>query len=275
MNSGEGRSGAGSIAGRFGYWRGLLWCEWYVHARLVLVFLFGWLAAVWVLPFVAHPLWILMAGVGFAFAAGPAFGGSDVIHGCEEFTFGLPVTRGERFLARLAVGFGCLLALTLMNVVALESKLADVLLRVFLDAGLGGLEVRRPELLYGLVFAFPFAVFAIGFGVAALTTRRTVAVGAWIWGALGALAIVRAGAFFEQVTWDRLTGRITVPSLLAGGLATLAVSYHAYGRKEASAGGTPLRMPLSWWGSMALLVLAALATAALLGWVAANFIRLL
>lgn len=266
---------AGERRRGWGFWAGLLWCEWFTHARLLLVFLFGWLVAVWLLPLVAHPLWVLMAGVAYAAAAGPAFGGGDVIHGCEEFAFALPVTRGERFLARLAVGGGCLLALTFMNVFALEANLSDVLLRVFLDTGLGGVEVRRPELLYGLVFAVPFAIFAVGFGVAALTARRTVAMCAWIWGALGALATLRGGAYMEQLAWDRLTGRITVPALLAVGVLTLVVSRHAYCRKEASIGGTPLRMPLSWWGSMALLLLAALAVLGLLAWLAANFMRML
>lgn len=259
----------------WGFWRGLLWCEWFSHARLLLVFLFGWLLAVWVLPLVAHPLWVLMVGVAYALAAGPGFGGADIIHGCEEFSFSLPATRSQRYWARLIVGGGCLMALTLMNVFALEANLSDLLLRVFLDAGLGGIEVRRPELLYGLVFAVPFAIFSIGFGAAAVASRRSAAFLSWIWGALGALATLRAGAYLEQAVWDRLTGRLTVPALLSIGSLTLVVCRHAYARKEASAGAAPLRMPLSWWGSMALIALAGLGVAALLGWLAANFMRLL
>ncbi len=255
------------------YWPGLIWSEWFTHSRLLLVFIWGWLAAVWLLPLVAHPLWVLIVGVVYALIAGPAFGGSDVIHGCEEFIFTLPATRDHRFLARLLLGGGGLLLLTTITVFSLDANLSDVLLRLFLDSGLGGLEFRRPELLYGLLFAFPFAIFAIGFSVSALTTRRTVAFTAWVWGALGALSILRGGAYVEEILWDRLTGRLTVPALLISGIGILLLARNVYGRKEAGASGTPLRMPLSWWGGMGLLALAALAVVVLLGWLAANLTR--
>jgi len=257
------------------FWRGLLWSEWFAHSRLILVFIFLWLAAVWLLPLFAHPLWILMVGVGYALTAGPAFGGMDVIHGCEEFTFTLPPTRSDRFWARLAVGGGGLLVLTLITVYALEANLSDVLFRLVLDSGLGGVELRRPELLYGLVFAFPFAIFAIGFTVAALTTRRTIAFTAWIWAALGGLASLRAGAYVEDQVWDRFNGRVTVPGLFATAFLTLSIGRQFYRRKEAGEAGAPLRMPLSWWGGMGLLMLAGLGVAALLVWLASNLPRLL
>lgn len=255
------------------WWLGLIWGEWFTHARLLLFFLVAWLAAFWLIPLVAHPLWILMVGIAYALAAGPAFGGADTMDGCEEFSFALPATRRQRFLARFAVGGTGLLALTTMNVVALNTDLADLLLRVFLDSGLGGVELRRPELLYGLVFAFPFAVFALGFAVASLATGRTVAFTAWVWAAFGALATLRGAAEAEEAVWDRLNGRFTVPGLILVGCAALGVAGRAYGRKEAAPGGTPLRMPLSWWGGLVLLLLAGMAVASLLVWLTANFNR--
>jgi hypothetical protein len=255
------------------WWLGLLWGEWFTHARLLLFFLVAWLAAFWLVPLVVHPLWILMVGVAYALIAGPVFGGTDVMDGCEEFSFALPATRRQRFLARLAVGGLGLLALTSMNVFALNTDLADLLLRVFLDSGLGGIELRRPELLYGLVFAFPFAVFALGFTVAALTTGRTVAFTAWVWAAFGALATLRAAAEAEETVWDRLNGRFTVPALLLVGGGALILAGRFYTRKEAGPGGTPLRMPLSWWGGLVLLLLAGVAVALLLIWLTANFTR--
>jgi len=86
--------------------RGLLWAEWFAHSRLLLVFLGLWLAAVWALPLVAHPGWILLLGGIYALLAGPAYGGADVMDACEEFAFSLPPTRAERYWARLAVGAG-------------------------------------------------------------------------------------------------------------------------------------------------------------------------
>ncbi len=252
------------------YWLGLLWSEWFIHSRLLLVFIWGWLAAVWILPLITHPLWVLVVSVVYALIAGPAIGGSDVVHGCEEFTFTLPATRENRFWARLMLGGGGLLVLTIITVFSLDANLSDILLRIFLDSGLGGVEFRRPELLYGLLFAFPFDIFAIGFSVAALTTRRTVAFTAWVWGALGALSTLRGGAYFEEMLWGRLTGRLTVPALLVSGLGILVVARYGYARKEAGASGTPLRMPLSWWGGMGLVALAVAAIFALLGWLATH-----
>ncbi len=256
-------------------WRGLLWSEWFAHARMLLFFLVAWIAAVWLLPLVVHPLWILMLGAGYALVAGPAFGGADVAAGCEEFTFALPAPRGRRFVARLVVAGGGLLLLTTANVFALNANLADIMVRVFLDSGLTGFELRKPELLYGLVFAFPFAVFAVGFSVASLATGRTVAFTAWVWGTLGALATLRGAAMAEEAMWDRLNGRFIVSSLLLVATVTLLIAGRLYVRKEAGPGGSPLRMPLSWWGGLALLLLAGGAVALLLIWLATNFGRLL
>jgi hypothetical protein len=260
---------------RFRLWRGLLWNEWFAHSRLIVVFLFVWLAAVWLLPLVLHPLWILVVGVLYALVAGPAFGGADVIDGSEEFTFSLPTTRSQQLAARIAVSGAGLMALTLMNVMALDANLSDLLVRLFLDSGLGGVEVRQPEMLLGLVFAFPFAIYACGFSVAALATSRTVAFTAWVWGALGALATLRGAAMLEESLSDRLTGRITVPSLLLVGLACLTVAVRLYSRKEAGPAGSPLHMPWSWWGGLALLLAAAAGVALLLSWLSVYIARLL
>src|SRR5207244_6676046 len=83
---------------------GLLWCEWYAHSKLLLFFLAAWLACVWVLPLCANPAWILLFGALYALVAGPVYGGSDTIYGCEEFTFSLSPKRGERYFALVAVG---------------------------------------------------------------------------------------------------------------------------------------------------------------------------
>lgn len=258
--------------GRF--WRALFWSEWFMHSRLLLFFLLGWLAVVWLLPLVAHPLWVLMVGFVFALVAGPAFGGADVIHGCEEFSFAFPPRRAQRFTARFLVGATWLVALTVMDVLALDRNFSDVLFRVFLDTGLATIEVRQPQMLYGLVFAAPFAVFALGFSVAALANSRTVAFTAWLWGALGALAVLRLGFLAEEGIWDRLNGRIAVPLVAVVAVTALFVARRLYQHKEAGT-GVPLRIPLSLWGTLLLAILAGLGVAALIGWVAANLAKLL
>src|ERR1043166_5298214 len=98
---------------------GLLWCEWYAHSRLLLFFLAAWIVCTWVMPLYAHPAFILFFGVVFAIIAGPAYGGSDTAEGSEEFTFALPPTRSERYLARLTVGGSALLLFTAMDILAL------------------------------------------------------------------------------------------------------------------------------------------------------------
>jgi hypothetical protein len=260
--------------GSWRLWRSLVWSEWFLHSRLLLCFLLGWLAVVWLLPLVAHPLWVLGVGFVFALVAGPAFGGADVIHGCEEFSFAFPPTRTQRFTARFVVGASWLLALTVMDVLALDQNFSDVLFRVFLDTGLATVEVRQPEMLYGLVLAAPFAVFALGFAVAALATNRTVAFTAWLWAALGALSTLRLGFYAEEAIWNRLNGRLSVPAILGVALAATLIARRLYRHKEAGT-GVPLRIPLSWWATLLLALLAGLGVAALIGWVAANFARFL
>lgn len=270
-----GPSVAVSVHGsRWRAWRALAWSEWFAHSRLLLFFLFGWLAVVWLLPLVAHPLWVLMVGIVFALVAGPAFGGADVIHGCEEFSFSFPPTRRQRFLARVLVGGSWLLALTLMDIFALDRNFSDVLFRVFLDTGIATVELRQPRMLYGLVFAVPFAVFAFGFAVASLATNRTVAFTAWLWGSLGALSLLRLGFYAEEQLWERLNGRIAVPLLAGMSVVALAIAGRLYAQKEAGA-GVPLRIPLSWWATLLAVALAGLGVAALIAWVAANFAKLL
>ena len=121
---------------KFRVLKGLIWAEWYAHSKLVLSFLMVWLGAVWVLPVAAHPGWILLLGFFFAFFAGPAFGGGDVVEGCEEFTLALPVTRSERYCARLLIGGGGLLILTALDLLALGIDLSPALARLYLNTGL-------------------------------------------------------------------------------------------------------------------------------------------
>ena len=255
--------------------RALLWSEWFAHQRLLVVFAFLWLAAVWLLPLVVNPLWTLSAGAAFALIAGPAFGGADVVHGCEEFAFAGAPTRGQRYLARLIVGGGAVLVFSGISVLALEGNLSDILLRLVLATGSAPAQVSRPEMLYTLVLAVPFTAFALGFALAALAPSRTVAFTSWLWAALGALALLRGGLQLEEIRWDTLNGRIALPLLLLVSAMTLWVGGRFYRRKEAGAGNVPLRMPPSFWGWVAGLVMAALGLVLLVSWFVGNFTRLM
>lgn len=257
------------------FWRGLLWGEWFSHSRLILGFFVLWLAAVWLLPRVAHPLWILALSGFVAIIGGPAFGGSDVMGGCEEFSFSQPATRRQRFDARLLFAFGVLLLFTLMNVFVLYHHLADLILSFFVSAGIAMVELRHPEMLYAVVLIAPLAALAIGFTVAALATTRAVAYTAWVWGALGSLTGLRAGLLLEDYFWERLSGRITAPLLLTMTLVTLGIARHLYSKKEAGRTSSPLRLPLSGWAALGAAALGALGVALLITWFVTNFARYL
>src|SRR6476646_7921927 len=128
---------SGPVPSAWSWWRafrGLAWCEWYAHSRLLLFCLAAWLACVWVLPLYASPAWILVFGPCFALIAGPVFGGNDISEGCEEFTLSLPPTRSERYLSRLIVGGGALLLFTAMDLSALGLDLSQVLARLYVSS---------------------------------------------------------------------------------------------------------------------------------------------
>src|SRR5207247_10335291 len=95
--------------------RSLLWFEWFAHSKLLLFFIGLWLACVWIIPLFAGSGWILLLGGLYALIAGPVYAGADAIDACEQFTFALPPTRRQRYLARLGVGGGRLLLLAAVD----------------------------------------------------------------------------------------------------------------------------------------------------------------
>jgi hypothetical protein len=267
---------AGPSRRRVAVWGGLLWSEWFAHSRLLLLFLIAWLGFVWVLPFLAwllpwfaHPGWILLLGGVYALVAGPAYGGGDIIEGCEEFSFTLPVTRVERYVARLVVGVGSLLIFTVMDLLALGLDLSQALARLYVDTGLiKPLQVAQPGLLYGLVLAFPFALFAFSFTWAAVTHSRVQVFTAWFWGGLGALVVLRVGFQYEQLMWDKLNGLLTCPLLLALGVVALAGGCWQYQRKEVGPSVAPLQLPVHWWLWTLLFLLGLALALFLIAWLA-------
>src|SRR6266496_343181 len=195
--------------------QGSLWCEWYAHSKLLLFFLGSWLACVWVLPLYANPAWILLFGGLYALISGPIYGGSDTIEGREEFTFALPPTRGERYLARLAVGGGTVLLFTALDLLALGLDLPQILAKLYVNTGLiRPWPVFKSGLLYGLMLAVPMAIFALSFVIAAVAHSRALVLTAWFWAALIALAALQVGFWYEDFVWDNLNGFFSCPLLL-------------------------------------------------------------
>ncbi len=228
--------------------KGLLWCEWFAHSKLLLGFLGLWLVMVWTLPLFGNPGWIVFFGLAFALIAGPMYGGGDVIEGCEEFSFALPATRSERFLARLSIGAGSLFVFTLMDLLALGLDLPQMLAKVYVDTGIiKPFPVFKPHLLYGLVFAVPFGVFAFSFSLCAVTHSRILVFMAWFWSGLATLAALNAGLLYEDWMRDRVTGFYSFPLLLGLGIVALITAYRLYLRKEVGNHLAPVNIPARWW----------------------------
>jgi hypothetical protein len=233
---------------RWRAWKGLLWAEWYAHSKLLLCFMVLWLLLVWILPLFTHPGWILLLGGIYAIFAGPAYGGGDVLDGSEEFTFALPPTRAERYGARVLLGAGTLVLLTGINLLALGFDLPQVLAGLYVKTGImpAG-PVIRPGWLYGLVFAFPFALFSFSFVLASLTHSRVVILSGWFWGLLAALLLLQLCFWYEQLVAEKLTGFFACPILLVCGLAALFIGYRGYREKEIDRAVVPLVLPGFWW----------------------------
>jgi hypothetical protein len=223
--------------------RGILWCEWYAHSRFLLTSLAFWLVGIWVLPFYADRSWILLFGGVYALWAGPRFGGSDLIDACEEFTFALPPTRGQRYGARLIVGGGALLLFTVVDLLALGSDLPQMLTKIYVQVGLVQPQpLLKTGLLHGLVLALPLAIFAVSFVLSAVTHSRRLVLTASFWAVLVSMGALRIGFWCEDYVWGNLNGYLACPLLTAIAVAVLWAGTHAYACKEIGPQSTPLSL---------------------------------
>jgi hypothetical protein len=240
--------GAGKTSGKWKALRGLAWCEWYIHSKLLLWFFAGWLAGVWVLPLYASPTWILLFGGVYALLAGPIFGGSNTLDGCEEFTLALPPTRGERYLARLIVGGSVLLLLTAMDLLALGLDLPQILARLYVNAGLiRPRPIFNTGLLYSLVLTLPLMIFALSFVLSAVTHSRRLIMTASFWATLVSLGILRLGFWYEDLVWSKINGYFTCPMLVLLAVAALWAGGRAYACKEIGRQSARVTLPARWW----------------------------
>jgi hypothetical protein len=180
-----------------------------------------------------HPGFIIAFGVIYAFLAGPRLGGADAAEGSEEFTFALPPTRAERYLARLALGGSTVLLFTLLGVVTIALDLPQTVWGLFVNSGFTEpFPVCRERFLYPLAVAIPFAVFAFSFAIAATAGTRGMVGMAWCLG--GALAGAALGLAFlgEWALWGEVNGYISVLALFALAPLALLAGYLRYIVKE-------------------------------------------
>jgi hypothetical protein len=244
--------------------KGLLWSEWFAHSKMLLVFLVLWLLGAWMIPFVAHPGWILAIGLGYALLAGPAYGGTDAIEGCEEFTLSLPATRSERYLARMSLGIGTLATFVGLDFIVLGLDWTATIHRVFINAGI--MEASpdlKPGLLYGLAIGLPFFIFSFSYSLSSVARNRFLILSSWIWSVLLALCVLYGGLKYEEIMWQEPTGYFCTSLFFIGGIASLWSGFRLYQQKEVGHYGSPITLP-QWWWAWLLSILIGVAIAAVL-----------
>lgn len=216
--------------------QGLFWREWLLHQGELRWAFAAWLFGVWVFP-IPPMFFLLPFGVIAALLLAPSFGGADAQEESEEFSFALPPTRSQRYLVRLALGGGALLA---MMVVGLLAGLFDLPQRVWgllFESDLTT-PFRQPKLLtvYALVLAFPAAVFGECFAAGASSRNPQGMNYLWIRGLFVAGVIAAGTSIAEQAVWHNVTGTIMAIVLTLWGGVRLAWSYRDYVWKEGVSG---------------------------------------
>ena len=257
-------------------WKGLLWSEWFAHSKMLLVFLLLWLLGAWMIPFVAHPGWILAIGLGYALLAGPAYGGTDAVEGCEEFTLSLPATRTERYLARMMLGLGTLMMFVALDFVVLGLDWTATVHRVFINAGIVESSPNlKPGLLYGLALAMPLFIFSLSYSLASVARVRFLILTSWFWSLVVALGILYGGLKYEEVLWQDPNGYFCTSFFLIGSAAALWTGYRLYQKKEVGHYGAPITLPQWWWAWLLAIVLGVAVAAVLAALILERFPSLL
>jgi hypothetical protein len=187
----------------------------------------------WIFPLFHSPIWILVIGTLFAAYAAPRMGGAEAAEGSEEFSFALPASRGDQYLARLAIGLPALLLFCGTGALAIGFDLPQKLWSVFVSSGFtqpfGG---EGEAYFYGLAVCAPVAVFAVAFVQAALTRSPAGVSSSWfvsisVNGLAGFFAL-----FAESQIWDEPNGYLLCPVLVLAAASSLALGYYAYCDKE-------------------------------------------
>jgi hypothetical protein len=146
------------------------------------------------------------------------------------------------------VGGGALLVFIVLDLLALGLDLPQFLARFYIDTGLlKPVPVLKPRLLYGLVLAFPVAIFAYSFALAAISHSRMLILTAWFWSLLSAMSVTHLAFRYEDLMWGELNGYCSGPLLLLTGLGSLWAGYRAYLLKEIGHHQGPLTLPPHFW----------------------------
>jgi hypothetical protein len=223
---------------------GLIWKEWLANRNIVMFFAVVWLLGLPVLELFFHPGFILALGLIYAFWAAPRFAGLEVMEGSEEFSFSLPATRSQRYLAKLTVGGVPLLLMTVVGVLAIALDWPQMLWGLAVQSGFTRpfpAVVPNERFIYYIAVALPLATFAFAFVTAATARSATTAY------ASGFLGLVETGVTFglcclaEDHLLGKVNGAISTPVLLALSICALALGHFFYTRKEGISRPAPMR----------------------------------
>jgi hypothetical protein len=134
------------------------------------------------------PFWLFAVGWAVAYILAAMLGSSDVVDGTEEFTFSLPVTRGELYWGRFLFGGGLLLTLLAVHGLLVGADLPRIVGDwLGVQGGTNGGKTPAAlglQLLYGLTI--PVALYMLIFAISSIATGR----GSAAWAGYGpALAI--------------------------------------------------------------------------------------
>lgn len=197
-----------------------------------------WVIGLWVLVMFHHPAWLLLIGVLHVVLVSPTQAGSDVLDGCEEFSFSQPPGRGTLYLARLIPGMVFLLASGIIGGLAIVWNLPQALWSLCFSGGLT--EPFAPNagfLWYGLAVLAPTAAHAVTFALAANSGTRAAVSSSWLVGIAAAGAVIALGMYLEAFLWQNPNGFLILPCLLAVTVLVPLAGHQFYLRKEATGSG--------------------------------------
>jgi hypothetical protein len=237
--------------------RALLWREWCQHGGILLGFASAWLIGGWIVLLFFHPAWLLALGCIYAVAAAGLMAGADTVEGSEEFVFALPPTRKERFLVRLSLAGLPLAAMLGIGLPAIALDLPQRLWGLVVESGFTEPFPPCEPAWYAASAVIPLALFACAFVRQSLARSREEARATAVLFALRDVFVVFAlGFLVEGFAWKRWTFAVSGTALALTALATLALGYRSYLRKEGVS--RPGRAPSGnlWIWLLALLLLA-------------------
>ena len=230
-----------TVQGGMNVLKGLIWREWLRMRGLVVGALAIWLTLIWVLLIFCHPGLVLAFGVIYVLIGAAGFAGGDALEGSEEFAFSLPPTRGEQYLAKLALGLGTTAAFTALGVLSIALDLPQLIWSVFVNSGFTEpFPVCDEPMVYGLAIAVPVACFACTYAMSANAGTRTMVMVSAFLGVLLAAALMGGGFIAEYALWEAVNGYISIPALLAVAPMALLAGYGFYVRKEGVSRPTPI-----------------------------------